>query len=216
MLKKLGKILKKLRNFIFVIEKQKNDMWFIKKVKIFNISIYKKSKKFLSYNYPNCIISPSTIINNSQFVTMGNNCWFGEHNRILANPPGIRIGNNVIFADRITVFSNFHHYDNEECLPFDYRGEARPVFIGDNVWIGMGAIILPGVKIDEGAIVAAGAVVSKSVPKCAIVAGNPARIVKYRNIEKYNKLLSENKIFDIKQNIKPEMIIINEYKEYMK
>ncbi|MBO7509043.1 MAG: acetyltransferase [Alphaproteobacteria bacterium] len=49
-------------------------------------------------------------------------------------------------------------------LPFDYRAIARPVFIGDNVWIGMHSLILPGVKIEEGAIVAAGSVVTKSVP----------------------------------------------------
>ena len=81
----------------------------------------------------------------------------------------------------------------------------------------MHAIICPGVKIDEGAVIAAGSVVTKSVPKCAVVAGNPAKIVKYRDIDVYDKLVLEHKFIDVlRNNGNPEMIIINEFKKYMK
>ena len=162
-------------------------------------------------------IDSTTVLNNIEYIKIGKNCWFGGYNRILANPPGITFGNNVILADHITIFCNFHHYNNNDLLPFDYKSEARPVYVGDNVWIGMHAIICPGVKIDEGAVIAAGSVVTKSVPKCAVVAGNPAKIVKYRDIDVYDKLVLEHKFIDVlRNNGNPEMIIINEFKKYMK
>ncbi|MDP3911445.1 MAG: DapH/DapD/GlmU-related protein [Gemmatimonadales bacterium] len=60
-------------------------------------------------------------------------------------------------------------------------GEVRPIRIADDVWIGTRAIILPGVTIGEGAIIAAGAVVTTSVPARMIVGGNPARIIRCRD-----------------------------------
>jgi acetyltransferase-like isoleucine patch superfamily enzyme len=58
------------------------------------------------------------------------------------------------------------------------RAPGRPVHIGDNVWIGFGSCILPGVSIGEGSIVGARAVVTEAVPPYTIVAGNPARVVR--------------------------------------
>jgi maltose O-acetyltransferase len=58
--------------------------------------------------------------------------------------------------------------------------EDMPVTIGDDVWIGARAILLPGITINSGSIVGAGAVVTKDVPPGSIVAGNPARVVRYR------------------------------------
>ena len=147
---------------------------------------------------------------------MGKNCWIGGFTCLYANPPGIKIGNNVIMADHVTVLNNFHHYENADLLPFDYRSVARPIFIGDNVWIGMNSIILPGVKIEEGAVIAAGSVVTKSVPKCAIVAGNPAKIVKYRDKAHYERLVKNKKYFDAFSNHTPRMIIEDRFNDFMK
>ena len=69
------------------------------------------------------------------------------------------------------------------------------VHIMDYVWIGRRAIVLPGVIIGKGAIVGAGTVVSKNVPDYAVVVGNPAIVVKYRNLEKFESLLSEDDPF---------------------
>jgi len=57
----------------------------------------------------------------------------------------------------------------------------RPISVGRHVWIGVGSIILPGVVIEDYAVIAGGSVVDHNVPKGAIVAGNPARIIKYRD-----------------------------------
>ena len=59
--------------------------------------------------------------------------------------------------------------------------DFHPVNIGNDVWIGARVTILPGVKIGNGAIIGAGSVVTKDVPDFAIVGGNPARVIKYRN-----------------------------------
>ena len=71
----------------------------------------------------------------------------------------------------------------------------KPVTIEDNVWIGGKSIILPGITIHEGAVIGMGAVVTKDVPKGAVVGGNPAKILKYRNIKKYDELCSIKSFF---------------------
>jgi maltose O-acetyltransferase len=80
-------------------------------------------------------------------------------------------------------------------LPFDNYTYKKPVKICKNTWIGANVLIVPGVTINEGAVVAMGSVVTKDVPKCAIVGGNPAKIIKMRDIDLYNKLDSERKYF---------------------
>lgn len=69
----------------------------------------------------------------------------------------------------------------------------KPVIIKDFVWCGANVTITPGVTIGEGAIIGAGSVVTKDVPDYAIVGGNPAKIIKYRNIELFKKLRDEKK-----------------------
>lgn len=80
-------------------------------------------------------------------------------------------------------------------MPYDEKYIIKDVHIQENVWIGSDVLIVPGVVIEEGAVVAAGFVVTRHVPKCAIVGGNPARIIKYRDIETYERLKRERKIY---------------------
>lgn len=68
----------------------------------------------------------------------------------------------------------------------------KEIRIGKCVWLGNRVTIVGNVTIGDGAIIAAGSVVVKDVPKCAIVGGNPARIIKYRDIEHYNRLEQNN------------------------
>lgn len=82
------------------------------------------------------------------------------------------IGNNVNVS-HYTIIHTLTHIANS---PY-FHAEQRPVAIMDHVWIGARAIILPGVVVGEGAIVAAGAVVNRDVPPYAIVVGNPAQVV---------------------------------------
>ena len=85
----------------------------------------------------------------------------------------IEIGENVIISERVQIRDS---NDHDMCYP-GYK-ITSPVIIGNNVWIGLGAIILSGVNIGEGAVVAAGAVVTKDVPPHSLVGGCPAKVLK--------------------------------------
>ena len=78
-------------------------------------------------------------------------------------------------------------------LPYDDVYEAKSITIGQNVWIGSNVMILPGITIGDGAVIGAGTIVTRDVPRCAIVCGNPCRIVKYRDINRYERLVKSQK-----------------------
>ena len=84
----------------------------------------------------------------------------------------IYIGNHVVINDGVTLLTASHHVDSPEWCQF-----AKPITIDDFAWIATGAIILPGVKVGRGAIIGAGAVVSKDVPAFGIAVGNPAILI---------------------------------------
>lgn len=86
------------------------------------------------------------------------------------------------------IITQNHNYDEGKCIPYDNTYVYKTVKIGDNVWFGNRVLITGNITIGEGAIIAAGSVVCKDVPDCAIVGGNPARVIKYRNIDHYNEL----------------------------
>ena len=89
---------------------------------------------------------------------------------------GISIGDNVIVADDISILTADHDIRN------GWGGRQRPVSIADYVFLGTGCTILPGVNIGRGAVVGAGAIVTKDVPEWTIVAGNPARPIGTRPV----------------------------------
>lgn len=92
-----------------------------------------------------------------------------------------KIGKHVMMGPDVCIFTRNHKFNRTD-IPMDQQGvaEERPVTIEDDVWIGAKAIILPGIRIGTGAVIAAGAVVTKDVPDYAMVGGNPARILKMR------------------------------------
>ena len=89
----------------------------------------------------------------------------------------ITIGCNCCIGDDVRLLTGSHDIASSH---FDLV--TRPITIMDNVWIATGAILLPGVTIGEGAVVASGAVVTKDVPSWTVVAGNPAKYIKKREL----------------------------------
>lgn len=94
---------------------------------------------------------------------------------------GVEIGNRVLVGYRVQILSQNHEIPKGKGRIFGSGHVKKKVVIGDDVWIGANSIILPGVNIGEGAIIAAGSVVTKDVPAFSIVAGVPARIMKIRD-----------------------------------
>jgi len=112
-------------------------------------------------------------------LQIGNNSAVGAYSFIGAQG-GIEIGDNVIMGPRVGIYSENHIYQDLD-KPIYLQGETRQgIIIESDCWIGSGAIILDGVHIGRGCVVAAGSVVSKDVPAYTVIAGVPARIVKER------------------------------------
>jgi len=119
---------------------------------------------------------------NGKEVMVGDRSGIGKRCRI---PSNITIGNDVMMAEEVVILNQAHNFEDLS-KPMGVQGyqPRTQQRIGNNVWIGTRAIILPQVKsIGDGAIIAAGAVVTKDVPDFAIVGGNPARIIKSRKPE---------------------------------
>jgi len=117
-------------------------------------------------------------------VKLGRDIYIGEGLTLAAdfgNETNLIIGDRVAFAPNVHIIlsahpnnSRLHNYITE----YPAIHKQGKILIGHDAWIGMGAIILPGIKIGNFAIVGAGAVVTKDVPAKAIVVGNPARVLK--------------------------------------
>lgn len=112
-------------------------------------------------------------------VRLGRNVQFGRHCIVQADA---QFGNNVLIADHVAfVGRDEHRYDVVGSSIWESpRGDKHRILVGDDVWIGHGAIILSGVTIGTGSIVGAGAVVTRDIPNYGIVVGNPAHLVKMR------------------------------------
>lgn len=147
------------------------------------------SKRFKSCG-KNFLCCSGTKIHGAKNIIVGDNVRFGEKNYINGRG-GITFGNNIAIGPEVFMWSWNHNYHAPSHLPFDHVIINKPITVEDNVWIGSRSTIIPGITIGEGAVIAMGSVVCKDVPPCAVVGGNPAKVIKYRDIEVYNKLKQE-------------------------
>lgn len=111
-------------------------------------------------------------------VSLGNGSGIGVDCRLYGP---VWIGDDVMMGPEVIIYTR-NHVSTRTDIPMRRQGyeEAQPVAIGDDVWIGSRVTILPGVEIGKGCILGAGAVVTKSTEPYAVVAGNPARLIRYR------------------------------------
>ncbi len=112
-------------------------------------------------------------------VTFGDHVQFGPNCRIQCD---IEFGNSILMAANVAFVGKDDHIINKPGTTIwnSGRGDSKKTFVGNDVWIGHGVIIVAGVHIGDGAIVAAGSVVVKDVEPCTIFGGNPARFIKNR------------------------------------
>lgn len=113
-------------------------------------------------------------------LTIGRDCLIYPPSSIDCCAP-VTVGNNVTFGPGVTIVTGTHELGD----PCHRAGtlEPRPVVIEDGAWLCLGAMILPGVTVGKGAVVAAGAIVTKDVPAHALVGGNPARVIRMLETE---------------------------------
>ncbi len=122
-------------------------------------------------------------------IVIGNNTIIGDHAFLDGRAPLI-IGNHVDIASSVMIYNSEHNLEKD-----DFSAITEPVWIGDYVFIGPRAIVLPGVKIGKGAVVAAGAVVTKDVRDFAIVGGVPAKEIGERKNKNPSYHLGRPRLF---------------------
>ena len=145
----------------------------------------KIKKKLLGKIEENVWITPPFYVDYGNNIYIGNNteinmnCTFLDDNKIV-------IGKNGLIAPNVQIYTAFHPTnaierfgETKEDGTFGFcKTQTKPVIIGDNVWIGGGVIILPGVTIGNNVVIGAGSVVTKDIPDNKIAYGNPCRIIR--------------------------------------
>ena len=126
-------------------------------------------------------IGQNSIVEPPFYCPYGQNIHIGDHVYLnvqctILDCNTVRIGHHVMIGPSVQIYTAAHALEAEARI----QGweVAKPIVIEDNVWVGGGAILLPGVTIGRNAVVGAGAVVSRSVPANTVVAGNPARVIR--------------------------------------
>ena len=124
-----------------------------------------------------CDHGKNIFLGNDVIINM--NCTFVDNAEI-------RIGNRVLIASNVQLYTGSHPVSPGERLIPDWEGHrttffrsfARPIEIKDHVWIGGGSILLPGVTIGENSVIGAGSVVNRSIPANCVAVGNPCRVIR--------------------------------------
>jgi acetyltransferase-like isoleucine patch superfamily enzyme len=127
-------------------------------------------------------------------ITIGDYVYIGA-NCYLHGQGGLSINSHSILSDDIAILTSLHRYDNATLIPYDNVDLLRPVSIGRFVWIGMRSFILPGVTLGDGCIVGAASVVTHSFPSGCIIAGNPASVVKQRDMQHFQNCIDNGAFY---------------------
>jgi maltose O-acetyltransferase len=122
--------------------------------------------------------------NHPELLKISPNTYFGGRVTLFVNDT-IEIGEYTMISINTIIHTSTHDSKDH---PMYLKRIDRPVKIGNHIWIGIGVIILPGVIIEDYAIVGAGSIVNKNIPKGAVVAGNPIKIIRYREESEYANL----------------------------
>ncbi len=140
-------------------------------------------------------------------ITIGDNFYIGKFSQIECDA---EIGNNVIFANHVGLVGRYDHHYQQIGIPirlssqirdndYNWKGQNEKLIIEDDVWVGYGAIILSGVKIGQGSIIAAGAVVTSDVQTFSIYGGVPAKKIRDR-FENDSDLKEHIRLYNLNYN----------------
>jgi len=131
-----------------------------------------------------CWLGTNNSLKKNPRLTIGNRVHIGAYAMIIAADE-ITIGNNVLMSERVTIVDHLHDYRDAQKAVID-----QPIFsegkieIGDDCFVGVGAVIMGGVKIGKHAVIGANAVVTKDVPPFSVAVGSPAKVIKTYDFNK--------------------------------
>lgn len=160
---------------------------------LFLLFVYLRNSKFASSSRvcayklrgagigDDCVLQTGVRLIGSRLVTLGSGVFIGRDSRLYAFEEKIVIGDNVLIAESVKIITRNHVFRDAGKLIRDQGYSNSPVVIDDDVWIGFGVTILPGVKIGRGAVIAAGSIVTKDVSPYSVFAGAPAKFVRERS-----------------------------------
>lgn len=175
-------------------------MKIIKKLKLLRCKLLIALHKNISIG-DNSTFGRGTVFWAPNNIKIGNNVYIGKYCTLQAD---IEMGNNIDIANNVGLIGKYDHDFSKVGFSikdapwigdksYDFKGKNKKIIVEDDVWIGYGAIIVTGVKIHRGAIVAAGSVVTHDVPPYTIVGGNPSRVLGQRfteeEIKKHEEIL---------------------------
>ncbi len=115
-----------------------------------------------------------------RFIEVGRN-FFANYNCTILDNGGVKIGDNVMFAPNVSLYTVGHPLDPQ--LRNAGWEQAKPIVIGDNVWVGGNVVILGGVTIGDNVVIGAGSVVTKDIPPNSLAVGNPCKVLREINAQ---------------------------------
>lgn len=163
----------------------------------YGVARYLPYQPLPGYKFGNCLrsliakklfkhVGKNITIKRGAYFGDGRNIVMGDYSQLGINckvENDLVMGDYVLMGPEVVIYSSMHEYKDIN-VPIMMQGskEKKPVVIGNDVWIGLRSVIMPGVKIGDHAIIGSGAVVTHDVPKYAIVGGIPAKVIRYRKI----------------------------------
>ncbi|HEY5734767.1 MAG TPA: acyltransferase [Gammaproteobacteria bacterium] len=130
----------------------------------------------------------NTLLNaNNGSISIDDRSWLGPFSLIYGNG-GVSIGKDVMIASHCAINTVSHHSGDTSRPMSDQDIYTAPVTIEDDVWLGIGSIILQGVRVGKGSIIGAGAVVTHDIPPWSVAVGTPAKVIRKRDFESVNNV----------------------------
>jgi acetyltransferase-like isoleucine patch superfamily enzyme len=145
--------------------------------------LFERKKRKIKFIGENVRISKDAFFESPETMRFESDTYLGPHAKLFGKGE-LSIGSGTVIGPCFTSYTTRHNYESN-LLPYDFNERYENITIGKNVWIGGNVTIAKGVTIEEGAVIGAGSVITKDVPECAVVVGNPAQIIKYRDKQNY-------------------------------
>lgn len=157
------------------------------------VSVYKGGKISVGENFRVC---DNTVVSSvGGEIIIGNNCQIGDL-CWFTGQGGIYIGNNVLFSNKINIVANEHSYSMIDMPIYMQPEQSKPVYIGDDSWIGVNTTILSNTRIGKHCVIGANSLVKGTFEDYSVIAGNPAKIIKKFNGTSWIKTQEKTKNID--------------------